>query len=96
MLAVYGNFGWRKSEVLGLRVNRIDLASRTIRIEADETKNEQARTVKMTDEGFHLLSACIQGKKGTDFVFTREGGSQVKSFRKLGRGSPKRPGLKDC
>jgi integrase len=53
MLAVYYSFGWRKSEVLGLHVNQVDLASRTIRLEVGETKNSQGRTVRMTDEIFH-------------------------------------------
>ena len=81
MLAVYYSFGWRKSEVLGLHVNQVDLASRTIRLEVGETKNSQGRTVRMTDEIFHLISACVHGKKGTDYVFTRSDGKPVRTFR---------------
>jgi len=82
MLATYYNFGWRKSELLGLRVNQVDLFTRTIRLEVGETKNSQGRTVKMPEEVYHLISACTHGKKGSDHVFSRTDGNPVKDFRK--------------
>lgn len=82
MLAVGWNFGWRKGEVLNLRVKQIDLPSRTIRLEQGTTKNNQGRIVKMTDEVYTLVAACIGGKKPDDYVFTRENGKRVKNFRK--------------
>lgn len=82
MLAVGCNFGWRKGEVLNLRVKQIDLPSRTIRLEQGTTKNNQGRIVKMTDEVYTLVAACIGGKKPDDYVFTRENGKRVKNFRK--------------
>lgn len=64
LLAVAYNFGWRKSELLGLRIRQIDLAARTIRLEVGETKNGAGRLIKMSDEVFTLMSACIAGKEG--------------------------------
>lgn len=83
MLATYYNFGWRKSELLGLRVNQVDLFTRTIRLEVGETKNSQGRTVKMPEEVYQLLSACVHGKQGSDYVFTRPDGKPVRDFRKI-------------
>jgi integrase len=85
LLAVAYNFGWRKSELLNLRVSQIELATRTIRLEVGETKNDAGRTVKMTTEVFTLLSACVSGKKPDDYVFTREDGKPVRDFRKTWR-----------
>lgn len=35
----------------------------------------------MTDEVFLLLQSCVEGKRPDDYVFTRENGERVKSFR---------------
>ena len=85
LLAVAYSFGWRKSELLNLRVRQIELATRTIRLEVGETKNDAGRTVKMTAEVFTLLSACVSGKRPEDYVFTREDGKPVRDFRKTWR-----------
>ena len=85
MLACYYTFGWRKSEVLGMRVHQVDLPSRTIRLDVGTTKNSQGRTVKMTEEVFTLLSACVHGKAPQDRVFTRDNGKPVLDIRKVWR-----------
>ncbi len=82
MLAVGCNFGWRKGEVLKLRVKQIDLASRGIRLEVGTTKNTEGRLVKMPTEVYTLIAACIEGKQADDFVFTRPDGKPVLDFRK--------------
>lgn len=93
LLAVAYNFGWRKTELLGLRVRQIDLASRTIRLEVGETKNDDGRTIKMTDEVFTLLGACVSEKQPDDYVFTRADGKPVRDFRKAWRNACKRAGV---
>ncbi len=81
LLAVAYNYGWRKGELVNLRVGQVDLPSRTIRLEVGETKNSQGRQVKMTGEVFTLLQALVTGKREDDYVFTREDGRRVKDFR---------------
>lgn len=81
ILAVAYNFGWRAGEIIGLCVDQIDLADRTIRLEVGATKNGHGRTVKMTTEVFTLLTACVTGKEGDDPVFTRADGTPVLDFR---------------
>ena len=93
LLAVAYNFGWRKSELLHLRVHQIELPTRTIRLEVGETKNDAGRTVKMTEEVFALLNACVNGKRGADYVFTREDGKRVCDFRKTWRNVCKAAGV---
>lgn len=74
-------YGWRVSELLGLRVHQADLAQRVIRLEPGTTKNSEGREVTMTDAVFTLLSACVIGKNPTDHVFTRKNGRAVRDFR---------------
>lgn len=74
-------YGWRVSELLGLRVRQIDLAQRIIRLEPGTTKNSEGREVVMTDAAYTLLSACAIGKSPEDFVFTRKNGKPVRDFR---------------
>jgi integrase len=95
LLAVAYNFGWRKGELINLRVHQVDLASRTIRLEVGETKNNAGRMVKMPDEVLLLLTALVTGKKGDDYVFTRERGRRVKNFSKLWRTCCKRAEVPD-
>jgi integrase len=73
-------YGWRVSELLGLRVNQVNIAGGTIRLNPGETKNDDARTVKMSAGVKALLMALIAGKPPGDFVFTREG-KVVRDFR---------------
>jgi len=81
LLAVAYNFGWRKSELLSLRVRQVDLLARTIRLEVGETKNDEGRTVVMTDEVYTLLAACVAYKEPDNYVFTRENGERIRDFR---------------
>jgi len=79
-LALGFNFGWRKSEMLGLRVRNVNLLEDWIALE--NSKNGEGRRVKLTAEIKTLLAACITGKKSNDFVLTRPSGSRVAQPRK--------------
>ena len=81
LLAVAYTFGFRKGELLGLRVRQVDLLNRIITLDPGTTKNNQARTVKMTEEVYQLVKECVRGKHGEDYVFTRGNGDRVKDFR---------------
>jgi integrase len=77
LLACAYHFGFRKNELLKLRVKQVDLFDRAINLERRQTKGNTARRIFLTDETFQLLAACISGKKENDFVFTRENGERV-------------------
>lgn len=78
-------FGWRRGEVLQLRVPHVDLLNRTLCLDPGTTKNDQGRNVKMTTEVYELLKECVSGKRPDDFLFTRQNGKPVKDFRKKWR-----------
>jgi integrase len=70
-------FGFRKGELLNLRVRQVDLIDKWIRLDAEDTKNGEPRKVRMTSEVFRLMKECVQGKDPDHFVFTRAGGEHV-------------------
>lgn len=74
-------YGWRKTELLSLRVRQIDLKQRTIRLDPGDTKNKEGREITMTTNVLTLLTQCVEGKKPEGYVFTRADGKQVKDFR---------------
>jgi integrase len=80
-LEVAYSYGWRRGELLGLRVRQVDLNSRTIRLNPGSTKNGEGREVTMTPEVEELLRATVDGKWPDDYVFTREDGKPVRDFR---------------
>ena len=59
LLAVAYNFGFRKSELLGLNVSQVDLKAQTIRLLPGETKSGLGRTVVMTAEVLPLITECM-------------------------------------
>jgi integrase len=77
LLSCAYHFGFRKNELLRLRVEQVDLFDRAISLERRQTKGNKARRIFLTEETFQLLAACISGKKENDFVFTRENGEPV-------------------
>ena len=74
-------YGWRVNELKNLRVDQVDLAQRTIRLEPGTTKNGDGREVVMTHDVYTLLCACVSGKENSAYVFTRENGKPVRDFR---------------
>jgi len=81
MLAVAYTFGFRRGELLGMRVRQIDLLNRMIVLDPGTTKNDEGRQVKLTSEAYELLRECVRGKEPDDYVFTRKSGNPVLDFR---------------
>jgi integrase len=81
LLSVYYTFGFRRTELLKLRVRQVNLIDRTINLLAGATKNGKARTIVMTAEVLALVTASIEGKAKSDYVFTHDDGSPVIDFR---------------
>jgi integrase len=84
-------FGWRKSELLQLRVGHVDLANRLVRL--DTSKNGEGREVAMTTRVFHMLEQAVTGKQPDDFVFTRDNGTRVKDCKRPWQRLRKKAGL---
>lgn len=83
LLAVGYTFGFRKGELLSMRVRQIDLLGRSITLDPGTTKNDEGRTVRMTQEVYALLTECARGKLSEDYIFSRENGEPVLNFRGL-------------
>jgi integrase len=73
-------YGFRRGEMLSLRVRQIDLLERVIRLDPLTTKSRRGRMVVMTESVYQLLQQCVLGKSGDDYVFTRDG-EPVHDFR---------------
>ena len=58
------SYGWRRAELLGLRVRQVDLRARTIRLDVGSTKNGEGREVAMTAKVAELLRQATAGKGG--------------------------------
>jgi integrase len=71
MLALGYSFGFRKAELLTLKVSDVDLLAGAIRLRT--SKNGEPRQVNLTQETRQLLGACVAGKNPDDSVFTRNG-----------------------
>lgn len=78
MLALAYSFGFRRGELVALRVSDCDLLGGTIRLRT--SKNGEPRTVALTAETHGLLASCIAGKGPDAPVFTRNG-KPVSDFR---------------
>lgn len=77
LIACAYSFGFRRSELLGMRVRQIDFFGRWLELEDGTTKNDEGRKVKMTGEVYTLMLEATRGKNPDDFVFTREDGAHV-------------------
>jgi integrase len=74
------NFGFRKSEMLNLRVRNIDLLDGWLTVA--DSKNGESRKVSLTQETKTLLAECIRGKQPDGFVLTHKDGSRISQPRK--------------
>jgi integrase len=77
LIALAYAYGFRKSEMLGLRCSQVDLAGGWVQLYGEDTKNGEGRKVKLTRECALLLAACKEGKGADDYIFTREDGKHV-------------------
>ena len=82
LLEVGFTYGWRRSELLGLRVRQLNFDTRTIRLDPGTTKNREGREVAMTDSVAVLLAQAAAGKHADDFLLTRGDGKPIRDFRR--------------
>jgi integrase len=93
-------YGWRKGEILGLQWPQIDFQAGTVRIEGNATKNEEARTVALTESLKVILrrlwdeTRSLAERKGRPipWVFHRNG-NPVRNFRRAWKRACAKAGL---
>jgi integrase len=74
------SYGWRRSELLSLKVEQVDLLTKTIRLDPIQTKNARPREVAMTAVVYELAKQAVVGKAPEDCLLTR-GKKPIKDFR---------------
>jgi len=86
-------FGWRKRELLDLRVRQANATTGTIRLDVGGTKDDEGREVAMTRSIRELVRLAAVGKNPDDYLLTREDGTHVRDFRKAWQSLCIRAGL---
>ena len=81
MLALGYTYGFRKAELLNMRLSQVDLLARTIDLNPGETKNGEGRTVALTEACYVLVLELAKGKRPDDSLLTRASGGPVRDFR---------------
>jgi integrase len=72
--------GWRFGEITGLTWDRVDMREAAVRLEADESKNAEARTYYLDEELLTVLKAQLRTRHlGCPHVFHR-GGQKIKNI----------------
>jgi len=82
----------RKSEVLNLRWDRVDLKNGFIRLRAEDTKSEEGRTIPIHPEVHQMLKSMPRDIHG--WVFTLNG-KPIKDIRRSFRTACKKAGIRD-
>lgn len=82
LLALAYTYGFRKSELLGMRCSQVDLLNDTVCLYSGETKNDEGRLVRLTKECRELVVELRKGKQPEDYLFTRENGKPVRDLRR--------------
>jgi integrase len=73
--------GWRKTEILGLTWDRVDLKEGIVRLDPGETKNEEGRTLYLDGELMEEVRKLFANRHlGCSFVFHRNG-QPIRDFR---------------
>jgi len=82
LLAAAFDLGWRRQELLGLKVHQVDLLNR--RVYLLDSKNGEPRTGVLTDEAQRWLTQCVVGKHKDAYVFSHDtaGERRIGDFRK--------------
>jgi len=86
-------YGWRKRELLDLRVRQVNIQTKCIRLDVGTTKNNEGREVTMTTTIREMVQLAVTGKNPDDYLFTRPDGTQVKDFRKAWKNLCEQAGL---
>jgi len=85
--------GWRRSEILNLTWDRVDIKEGTVSLDPGETKNDDGRTLYLNEELLKEMHS-LQSKRrlGVPYVFHRDG-HQIKDYRAVWCSACKRIGL---
>lgn len=90
------NTGCRKTELLGLEWERVDLNRRQFRLEALHTKSAKRRTVPLNNHSIHALEIQREFCKNSPFVFpSASGQGHIGSIKTGFKNACQRAGIQD-
>jgi integrase len=79
----FGYFtGWRKSEIINLKWNQVNLRDGIVRLEPGETKNSEGRTLYMEPELWDLLKQLHKNRRMDCLFVFNANGKIIGDFRK--------------
>ncbi len=81
VLAIGYHTGMRLGEIQGLRWEQVDFLNRIIRLNAGETKNDEAREIPVNDELHAVLETCYLKRSRTCPFVCHRNGQQIGDFR---------------
>jgi integrase len=81
--------GVRLGEAMRIDWSQVDLGAALVRLEEDQTKNSEARTIPLPDVLVEMLRR-IEPKEGTVFQYNKPSESLAQSVRRGGTGNPDR------
>lgn len=84
--------GWRKSEILNLVWDKVDLNLGTVRLAPGETKNDEARTIYLDDELMKDMLILYKSRGRCPYVF-HHSGERIVKFEKAWNAARRRVGL---
>ena len=85
--------GWRKEEIVGLTLDKLDLKQGVVRLDPGETKNEDGRVIYLDDELIKELKALNSSRPlGCPYVFHLNG-MRIKDFRGAWNAACRKVGL---
>jgi integrase len=73
-------FGWRRNEMLDLRVGQADLSTGMLALDSSQTKTTKSRRARMSPVLLELVRQCCENKAASDYILTREG-KRIRDFR---------------
>ena len=73
--------GWRKSEVLNLKWNQVNLREGIVRLEPGETKNEEGRTLYMESELWDMINMLHKRRRMDSLYVFNNNGRRISDFR---------------
>ena len=74
--------GWRKSEILNLKWNQVNLRDGIVRLETGETKNNEGRTLYMEPDLWDMLKHLHKNRRMDCFLVFNVKGKVIGDFRK--------------
>lgn len=92
-IVIFANYtGWRRSEIIRIKKEHVNLETNEIWIPPGESKNEQARIIAMAPQVRQIIIERLNSSGDCSYVFHRKG-KQIKSFRKAWENARKEAGL---